>query len=66
MAILLGAMDAPCVQPGPMLITEHPGLFWGAIASMYVGNILLLILNLPLIPLGFGFSIPSPPIPFSL
>ena len=51
MAILLGAMMIHGVQPGPMLITEHPGLFWGAIASMYVGNIMLLILNLPLIPI---------------
>jgi putative tricarboxylic transport membrane protein len=39
------------IQPGPMLLVEHPGLFWGVIASMYVGNLMLLALNLPLINL---------------
>jgi putative tricarboxylic transport membrane protein len=37
------------VQPGPLLVVEHPSLFWGLIASMYVGNVALLVLNLPLI-----------------
>jgi putative tricarboxylic transport membrane protein len=37
------------IRPGPLLLTEHPDLFWGVIASMYVGNVLLLGLNLPLI-----------------
>jgi putative tricarboxylic transport membrane protein len=37
------------VQPGPMLLAQHPGLFWGVIASMYIGNLMLLGLNLPLI-----------------
>jgi putative tricarboxylic transport membrane protein len=37
------------IQPGPMLLVEHPGLFWGVIASMYIGNLMLLALNLPLI-----------------
>jgi putative tricarboxylic transport membrane protein len=37
------------IQPGPMLLVEHPKLFWGVIASMYIGNIMLLALNLPLI-----------------
>jgi len=49
MAILLGAMLIYGMQPGPMLIKEHPQLFWGAVTSMYIGNALLLILNLPLI-----------------
>jgi len=37
------------IRPGPMLISEHPDIFWGVIVSMYIGNIMLLILNLPLI-----------------
>jgi putative tricarboxylic transport membrane protein len=51
MAILLGAMMIHGMQPGPRLITEHPGVFWGAVTSMYLGNFMLLILNLPLIGL---------------
>jgi putative tricarboxylic transport membrane protein len=49
MALLLGALVIYGVQPGPRLVQEHPHLFWGVIASMYVGNVMLLILNLPLI-----------------
>lgn len=49
MAILLGALTLYGIQPGPLLIRDHPQLFWGLIASMYVGNVMLLILNLPLI-----------------
>ncbi|MBI2203915.1 MAG: tripartite tricarboxylate transporter permease [Candidatus Rokubacteria bacterium] len=51
MAVLLGAFLIQGVQPGPLLINEHPQLFWGVVASMYVGNVMLLILNLPLIGL---------------
>ncbi|OGP63115.1 MAG: transporter [Deltaproteobacteria bacterium RBG_13_47_9] len=51
MAILLGAMIIHGVQPGPMLITEHPDLFWGVVVSMYLGNVMLLVLNLPMIPI---------------
>ena len=51
MAILLGAMMIHGVPPGPMLVKEQPGLFWGAITSMYLGNVRLLVLNLPLIGL---------------
>ncbi|MGH7325131.1 MAG: tripartite tricarboxylate transporter permease [Candidatus Rokuibacteriota bacterium] len=51
MAILLGAFLIHGVQPGPLMITERPELFWGVIASMYVGNVILLVLNLPLIGL---------------
>jgi putative tricarboxylic transport membrane protein len=50
-AILLGALMLLGVQPSPMLISTHPDLFWGVIASMYVGNAMLLVLNLPLIGL---------------
>ena len=51
MAVLLGAFLIHGVQPGPLLIREHPEIFWGVIASMYVGNAVLLVLNLPLIGL---------------
>jgi len=51
MAILLGALMIHNITPGPMLVKEHPQLFWGVITSMYVGNIMLLVLNLPLIGL---------------
>src|SRR4030042_6681719 len=51
MALLLGALMIYGVQPGPLLIKEKPDLFWGLISSMYFGNAMLLVLNLPLIPL---------------
>jgi putative tricarboxylic transport membrane protein len=50
-AILLGGLMILGIQPGPMLMSTYPDLFWGTIASMYIGNLMLLILNLPLIPL---------------
>jgi TctA family transporter len=49
MALLLGALLIQGIQPGPQLITEHADLFWGLIASFWIGNVLLLILNVPLI-----------------
>jgi len=49
MAMLLGALIIYGMQPGPMLIKQHPDLFWGAVTSMYIGNGMLLVLNLPLI-----------------
>ncbi len=48
-ALLMGALLIHGVQPGPSLMEKHPDVFWGVIASMYVGNVMLLILNLPLI-----------------
>jgi putative tricarboxylic transport membrane protein len=51
MAILLGTMLIHGMQPGPMLIKNHPEVFWGAVTSMYIGNAMLLVLNLPLIGL---------------
>ncbi|HSG07645.1 MAG TPA: tripartite tricarboxylate transporter permease [Longimicrobiales bacterium] len=48
-AVLLGALLGLGVTPGPLLIQEQPDLFWGLAASMYVGNIFLLLLNLPLV-----------------
>lgn len=50
-AMLLAALILWGFRPGPLLIQENPELFWGLVASMYVGNIMLLILNLPLVPL---------------
>jgi len=49
MALMVGAMIIHGIQPGPQVMTERPELFWGMIASMWVGNLLLVILNLPLI-----------------
>lgn len=49
MAIFFSALIIHGVQPGPLLIKQHPDLFWGLVASLYLGNALLLILNLPLI-----------------
>ncbi len=49
MALLLGALMIHGVTPGPLLIPNHPEIFWGVIASMYVGNAMLVALNLPLI-----------------
>jgi putative tricarboxylic transport membrane protein len=50
-ALLLGALMIHGLQPGPFLINKHPDIFWGTIMSMYIGNVFLLILNLPLIGL---------------
>ncbi len=47
---MLGALIAYGIQPGPRLFVEHPDVFWSVIISMYFGNIVLVILNLPLIP----------------
>jgi TctA family transporter len=49
MALMLGALMMNGVAPGPMLISSHPDLFWGLIASMLIGNAMLLVLNLPLV-----------------
>ncbi len=49
-AILLGALIALNVSPGPRLMIDNPSVFWAVIISMYIGNVVLLILNLPLIP----------------
>lgn len=49
MAVLFGGLLIHGVQPGPLLIQQHPDIFWGIVISMYVGNAMLLVLNLPLI-----------------
>ncbi len=49
MALLLGSLMIHGVQPGPLMLRERPEIFWGVVASMYLGNIILLALNIPLI-----------------
>ncbi|MFT4191825.1 MAG: tripartite tricarboxylate transporter permease [Comamonas sp.] len=49
MALLLGALLIQGIQPGPQLIGEHPDIFWGLIASFWIGNVILMILNVPMI-----------------
>lgn len=61
LAILMGALMAHNIIPGPLLMEERPDLFWGVICSMYLGNLMLLILNLPLIPIWVkALEIPYP------
>jgi putative tricarboxylic transport membrane protein len=55
MALLFSALMVHGIQPGPLLIVQHQEMFWGFIASMYVGNAMLMILNLPLIPIWVRF-----------
>lgn len=60
-ALMLGALIAYGIQPGPRLFMEHPDVFWSVIISMYLGNVVLLILNLPLIPyLAKILQVPRP------
>jgi len=54
-AILIAVLMVHGVAPGPLLITQQPQLFWGFIASMYIGNLVLLVLNLPLVGLFVAF-----------
>ena len=49
MALMIGALTIHGIQPGPQVMTERPRLFWGMIASMWIGNLMLVIINLPLI-----------------
>lgn len=49
MALMAGAMSIHGIAPGPLVMTKQPGLFWGVVVSMWVGNLLLLIINLPLV-----------------
>jgi len=61
MAMLLGALIIHGVTPGPLLISQHSDVFWGVVASMYLGNVMLLVLNLPLIGLWVQFlRVPYP------
>lgn len=59
MALMLGALLIQGIAPGPMVATRHPEVFWGLIASMWIGNVFLVLLNLPLVGLWVRFlSIP--------
>ncbi|MFG1478776.1 tripartite tricarboxylate transporter permease [Xanthobacter sp. V4C-4] len=49
MALMLGAMVIQNIQPGPRVITSHPEVFWGLVVSMWIGNLMLVVLNLPLV-----------------
>ena len=49
LAVLMGGFLIHGITPGPLLLKEHPALFWGVVGSMYIGNVMLLVLNLPLI-----------------
>jgi TctA family transporter len=62
MALMVGAMIIQGIQPGPSVISEQPALFWGIIASMWLGNFMLLVLNLPLV----GFWVKMITIPYQL
>jgi putative tricarboxylic transport membrane protein len=60
-AVILGALVAMGVQPGPRLYTEQSALFWTVVVSMYIGNLILLVINLPLIPwIARTLAIPEP------
>ena len=62
MALMVGAMTIHNIQPGPQVMTSNPELFWGLIASMWIGNAMLVILNLPLI--GMWIKLLSVPYKF--
>ena len=49
MALMIGALTIHGIQPGPQILTERPAMFWGMVASMWIGNLMLVIINLPLI-----------------
>ncbi len=49
MALMIGALTIHGIQPGPLVMSERPALFWGMVASMWIGNLMLVIINLPLI-----------------
>ena len=59
MSVILAALMIKGIQPGPQLITQHPDLYWGLIASMWIGNVFLVILNVPLVKMWLSvFKIP--------
>src|SRR5512135_895807 len=55
MALMLGALTIQGIAPGPQVMTQKPDLFWGMIASMWIGNAMLVILNLPLVGMWVQF-----------
>ena len=61
MALMIGALIIQGIQPGPAVMTQQPSLFWGIVASMWIGNLMLLLLNLPLVGLWIRLlSVPYP------
>lgn len=62
LALMLPALVAQGITPGPMIMVEHPEIFWGVIASMIVGNLMLIVLNIPLI--GVWVRVLRVPVPF--
>ena len=61
MALMVGAMTIHGIVPGPLVMTRNPSLFWGVIASMWIGNLMLLVINLPLV--GRVGAAPRGPLP---
>ena len=65
MALLFGALLIHGMRPGPFLLKDHPDLFWGVVSSMYIGNLMLLVLNLPLVvwgrPYAYSMTVPYKP-----
>jgi putative tricarboxylic transport membrane protein len=55
-AMMMGALIMVGVTPGPTMLDKHPDVFWGVIASMYISNVMLIVINLPLIPLIVQFA----------
>jgi len=64
MALMIGALTIHGIQPGPQIMSERPGMFWGMIASMWIGNLMLVIINLPLI--GIWVQLLKVALPLSL
>jgi hypothetical protein len=65
MALMVGAMTIHSIQPGPQVMTSNPKLFWGLIVSMWIGNLMLVVLNLPMIGIWVKLlqGALSPPLP---
>ncbi|MFX7883138.1 tripartite tricarboxylate transporter permease, partial [Acinetobacter baumannii] len=58
-AVMMGALTLYNITPGPMLFTQQPDLVWGLIASLFIGNVMLLVLNIPLVNL-FARALSTP------
>ena len=65
MALMIGAMMIHNIQPGPQVMTKNPELFWGLIASMWIGNLMLVVLNLPLVGIWVKLLSLALPVPLS-
>ena len=65
MALMIGALTIHGIQPGPQIMAERPQLFWGMVASMWIGNLMLVIINLPLIGIWVQLLEGAVPLPLS-